>query len=104
MEFQKEKLKQICLLMFFAAILVLAVIYSKVIFQGISLAFRIASPFLVGGVIAFILNLPMNFIEGKLLAKWKGKVAEKLKRTVSMLLSIIFLLLILNLCFLIGSL
>ena len=97
MEFQKEKLKQICLLMFFAAILVLAVIYSKVIFQGISLAFRIASPFLVGGVIAFILNLPMNFIEGKLLAKWKGKVAEKLKRTVSMLLSIIFLLLILNL-------
>ena len=97
MGFSKEKIKQICLLMVLAAVLTLAVIYSNVIFGGISLAFRIASPFLVGGVIAFVLNLPMKFIEGKLLRKWKGKIADKLKRSVSMLLAIIFLVLLINL-------
>lgn len=96
MGFSKEKMKQICLLMTFAAVLVLTVMYSDVIFRAIGLAFSIASPFLIGGVIAFVLNLPMKFIEGKLLAKWKGKVAEKLKRTVSILLSIVFLVLIIN--------
>lgn len=97
MGFSKEKIKQICLLMVLAAVLALAVIYSNVIFGGIGLAFRIASPFLVGGVIAFVLNLPMKFIEGKLLRKWKGKIADKLKRSVSMLLAIIFLVLLINL-------
>ena len=96
MGFSKEKIRQICLLMTFAAVLVLTVMYSDVIFRAIGLAFSIASPFLIGGVIAFVLNLPMKFIEGKLLAKWKGKVAEKLKRTVSILLSIVFLVLIIN--------
>ena len=55
MGFSKEKIKQICLLMVLAAVLTLAVIYSNVIFGGISLAFRIASPILVGGVIAVVL-------------------------------------------------
>ncbi|MBE5882925.1 MAG: AI-2E family transporter [Lachnospiraceae bacterium] len=94
MGFSKEKIKQICLLMAFGALLVLAVIYSDLIFRGIAIAFSIASPFLIGGVIAFVLNLPMKMVEEKLLVKWKGKLAAKLKRPISMLLSIIFVLLI----------
>lgn len=94
MGFSKEKMKQISLLMILAAVLVLAVIYSDVIFKGIGMAFGIAAPFIVGGVIAFILNIPMKSIEEKLLGMWKGKVANRLKRPISMLLAIVFVLLI----------
>ncbi len=96
MGFSKEKIKQICFLMVFAALLVLAVMYSSAIFKGIGLAVSIATPFICGGAIAFVLNLPMKAIEEKLLAKWKGRVANKLKRPVSMLLAIIVLLLIIT--------
>jgi len=94
MGFSKEKIKQICLLMVFAAVLVLAVMYSSAIFKGIGLAVSIASPFIIGGAIAFVLNIPMKSIEEKLLKKWNGKIAKKVKRPVSMLLAIIILLLI----------
>lgn len=94
MGFSKEKIKQISWLMVLAAVLILAIIYSNVIFKGIGMAFGIAAPFIVGGVIAFILNIPMKSIEEKLLGKWKGKVANGLKRPISMLLAIIFVILI----------
>lgn len=94
MGFSKEKIKQICFLMAFAAVLVMAVMYSNLIFRGISLAFSITAPFIYGGVIAFVLNIPMKTIEEKLLKKWRGRLADKLKRPVSMLLAIIFLVLI----------
>ena len=46
-------------------------------------------PFIIGGVIAFILNIPMKGIEDKVLKKWRGKAAAKAKRPISMVLSII---------------
>ena len=49
------------------------------------------SPFIVGGAIAFVLNIPLKAVENKLLKKWKGKLAAKLKRPVSILLSLILL-------------
>ena len=78
MGFSKEKMKQICLLMTFAAVLVLTVMYSDVIFRAIGLAFSIASPFLIGGVIAFVLNLPMKFIEEKLPARYFKRVIRRI--------------------------
>ncbi len=97
MGFNKDKIRQICLLMVFGALLVLAVIYSDLIFRGIALGFSIATPFLIGGIIAFVLNLPMKAIERLIFGKWKGKLATKLKRPVSMLLAIVFVVLIINL-------
>ena len=83
--------------MVFGALLVLAVMYSNLLVGGIALAFDIAKPFIIGGVIAFILNLPMKAIEEKLLKKWQGKTGKKLKRPVSMLLAIILVLVIVTL-------
>lgn len=94
MGFNKEKIKQICMLMVFAALLALTVIYSAQILHGIGLAFGIASPFLIGAAIAFVLNLPMRTIEEKILGKWNGKLAAKLKRPISILFSILFVILI----------
>lgn len=97
MGFHKEKIKQICWLMVFAAVLVLAVVYSSRVFWGIAFAVRIVKPFLYGGVMAFVLNLPMKNIEEKLLGRWKGRSAEKLKRPVSMVLAIVLLVLLVTL-------
>ena len=94
MGYSKEKIKQICGLMVFAAFLVLVVMYSELVVGGIGFLFDIAGPFIVGGVIAFVLNLPMRGIEEKLLGKWRGKFAQKAKRPVSMLLAIIVVFLI----------
>ena len=54
----------------------------------------IIKPFLIGGAIAFILSIPMNFLERKF---------KKLKRPISLLLTfLIFILVILALIFLVG--
>lgn len=94
MGYDKVKIKQIMGLMVLAAVLVLFLVYSKVIFGAVVMVIQILMPFIVGGVIAFILNLPMKVIENRLLGRWKGKVAGKLKRPVSMILSVIFVALI----------
>lgn len=95
MEFSKKKIKQICGLMAFAALLVLTVMHSGIVYTGLVLAFSILKPFLIGGVIAFVLNLPLKMFEEKIFRKWKGKAAGRLKRPVSLLLAITLLILIL---------
>ncbi len=92
MGYDKMKIKQMRSLMVLAALLILVLIYSEQIFSAIGLGAQIFSPFIAGGVIAFILNLPMNLIEKKLFRRWNGKVAGKLKRPVSMVLSLIFVI------------
>ena len=67
MESGREKMRQIRHLLVLAALLVLALIYSREVFRGISFFFRILQPFLWGGAIAFALNIPMKCYEEKLL-------------------------------------
>ena len=52
---------------------------------------KIISPFLIGGIIAFILNIPMRFFENKFTKKKKRK---KITRIISLILSIIIIILI----------
>ena len=94
MGFDKVKIKQICLMILYVALLILVLIYSREVFAGIGFVFSIMMPFIVGGVIAFILNIPMNMIEKKWLKNWKGKNAAKLKRPVSMILAILLVVLV----------
>ncbi len=90
MGFEKEKLKQVRYLILFVAAVVLLIIYSGNVMNGLRLFLGMLSPFIVGGAIAFVLNIPLKAVENKLLKKWKGKLAAKLKRPVSILLSLIF--------------
>lgn len=94
MEFSREKIRQIRRLMILAAVLVLAIIYSDKVFQGLAFLLGIASPFLVGGAMAFVLNIPMKAFEEKVFGRWRGKSAEKIKRPLCLVLSIITLLLV----------
>lgn len=96
MGFDKIKIKQICFLVLYIAVVVLLLIYSDVIFAGLGVGLKILMPFLIGGAMAFILNIPMNAIEKRLFHKWQGKTA-KAKRPISLVMSIVFVLAILTL-------
>ena len=97
MEFSREKLRQIRRLMILAAVLVLAIVYSEQIVYGAGFVFGIAKPFLYGGVIAFVLNIPLRVFERKLFKRSKGKVAGKLKRPVCLILTLVSVLLVVGL-------
>lgn len=82
--------------MMLAAFLILVIIYSEEIFLAVGFFVDILKPFIYGGAIAFVLNIPMKLIEEKLLRRWKGKMAKKLKRPISMVFSIVLIALLLS--------
>jgi predicted PurR-regulated permease PerM len=90
MEFSKDQVKQIRNLLLLAAFLILLLIHSKEIIKGILFLLGILKPFFYGGIIAFVINLPMSALEKKFFHNWK------LKRSVSLLLSILLIALILT--------
>lgn len=94
MEFSREKIRQIRHLMILAAFLIVGIIYSDQVFQGAAFIFSIFSPFLAGGAIAFVLNIPMKGFEEKLLARWKGKGAQRMKRPLCLALAIVSVVLV----------
>lgn len=94
MGFDKVKIRQIRGLILFVALIILLMIYTENVIGGIALLLGMVQPFLVGAAIAFVINLPMRWIETKVLKKWNGKVAKKIKRPVCMLLAVVLLLLI----------
>ena len=79
---------------FLAIVLVLALLLYGERFTGVlGIILGIIKPFILGGAIAYVLSLPMSFIERKLLFFMKGK-RERLKRVFSILLSLIFVALL----------
>lgn len=90
MGFEKEKMKQVRGLILFVALIVLLIMYSGNVLDGVGMFFQILTPFLAGGAIAFVLNIPLRTVENRLLKKWQGKSARKLKRPIAIILSIIF--------------
>ena len=77
---QKNDNKKEIATSFLAIVLVLALLlYGDRITGVLGIILGIIKPFILGGAIAFVLNLPMSFIERKLLFFLKVKV-EKLKR------------------------
>ncbi len=92
--FDKKKLRQIRELIIFVAVICLALLYRAEVIIALGIMINILKPFIYGGVIAFVLNIPMNLIEKGLLGKWKGKKADKLKRPLSIVMSILLVILI----------
>ncbi len=94
--FDRKKLRQIRELIIFTAIIIFVLLYRNEALNAAAMLINILRPFIYGAVIAFVLNIPMNFIEKKLLKKWNTKKADKLKRPVSIVLSILLVLLIIT--------
>ena len=89
MEFSKESVKKIRGLIIFTAIVVLCLWEYNKVFDILAFVFHILFPFILGGAIAFVLNVPMNFVERHLFGSdkvRKSKVLSKMARPVSMLI------------------
>lgn len=76
-------------------ILTVPVILTYLLFNGKSIGnalgtfMAIISPFIIGAALAFVLNMPMNFIENKIFKKWTSKPG--LKRAISLIISLIII-------------
>lgn len=68
---------------------------SGTIFSGLGVFIGICAPFILGGVIAFIMKIPLNFLERKVFDKIKNEKFQKHKRSISIALSFIVIILVL---------
>lgn len=102
MNFSKENIKQIRSLIVFTLLLLIGLWKYEVVLDILGFVWGIISPFILGGTIAFILNVPMNFIQKNLFEKNKyfqtekgKKLRDKLENTVSLVITIFLVISIL---------
>ncbi len=95
MQLDKENIKKIRWLIAFAILLYLGVQNLHIVISTVRVLLGFLFPFIIGFGIAFILNIPMKFIEHHLFGKalkQEKKTAQKLARPVSLVLSICFVI------------
>ena len=69
MELNRANMKKIMLLIAFAVLLWVAVQRIELVMDIIRFLVDVFSPFLAGGAIAFILNLPLRFLDRRILGR-----------------------------------
>ena len=87
--------KEIMLLILFTAIVCLGVLNAEALLAVIKSFIVMLKPFIVGAAIAFVLNLPMKYIE----ENWLKALPEKLrgsKRSIGIILSLLFFALVIS--------
>lgn len=95
MELNKENIRKLRGLILFTILIFVALFNYKILLAGLKLVGNVILPFVLGGAIAFVLNVPMNFIERKLFGKAKKnkkKWAKRLARPLSFILSLCFVI------------
>ena len=95
MELNNENMKKIRHLSVFTALIILCFWKYTIVFQAVKFVIGVVFPFILGGAIAFVFNVPMHFIENRLIQeKWKEKykIVRKTARPVSLVLTIIFVI------------
>ena len=90
-DLSKISVKKIRELIVFTAFLVAALWKFDVMLDVLKEIWSILFPFVLGGVIAFVTNVPMSFLEKKIFTKVKkeNKAVGKLARPISLLLTIV---------------
>ena len=91
MDLSKMSIKKIRELIVFTALLVVALWKFDVVLGVLKTIWDIIFPFVLGGAIAFLTNVPMSFLEKKIFenVKKKNKIARKLERPISLILTIV---------------
>ena len=93
MDLNKENIKKIRGLIVFTALILVAFWQYKAVAGALGILLQIIFPFILGAAIAFILNVPMHFLENKLFKN--SKTDEKKKgwaRLISLILTILFVI------------
>ena len=99
MDLKKKYMKQAMFLIVFTVFTWWLFSNFRLVGKGFTMVLGVLAPFIIGLVIAFILNKPMSFIEEKLFNKggpFSG-INDKYKRTLSFFMTIIIFILIIGL-------
>lgn len=94
LSFKNEVYKKVFLMGLALLFVAYLFLNSKIIFNGFGILLGILAPFMLGGVIAFIMKIPLNFLERKVFDKVKSEKFQKHKRTISIAISFIFIILV----------
>ena len=91
MDLSNLSIKKIRELIVFTALLVVALWKFDVVLGVLKTIGQIIFPFILGGAIVFVINVPMSFLEKKIFenVKKENKAVRKLARPVSLLLTIV---------------
>ena len=91
MDLSNLSIKKIRELIVFTALLVVALWKFDVVLDVLKTIWQIIFPFILGGAIVFVINVPMSFLEKKIFenVKKENKAVKKLARPVSLLLTIV---------------
>ena len=92
MELNQENIRKIKEIILFTAVIIVCLWKYETVLDILFFALNILTPFILGGAIAFVLNVPMNFVQRHLFDEErikKSKVLQKMARPVSMILVLI---------------
>ena len=92
MNLDKDNVKKIRGLILFTVFVLVALWNYELVFDGVVLLWKVIFPFVLGGAIAFLVNIPMNFFERKIFGKAKKKEKNwvvKLARPCSLILTLL---------------
>lgn len=91
MELSRSTIKKLMALIAFAALCLAVCQRLETVGSALSFVLAMLSPFLTGAALAFILNVPMRFVENKLFssAKAQKRISAPLRRGISLLLTFV---------------
>lgn len=102
MKLSKENMKKIMLLIVFTVLILVGVTNVNKVWGVIKVLLNIIFPFILGGAIAFIINMPMRCIEKNLFKRGSEKyqnAVKKIARPISLVLSLVLILAVVGLVF-----
>lgn len=102
MNLNQKNVKKIRGLIIFTGMICLVLMKFDLLIRAVFFLVNIIKPFILGGMIAFVINIPMRFFENKLFHPKKisergRRVLEKVRRPVSLVLAILAVLLVITL-------
>lgn len=95
MELNQENIRKIKEIILFTAVIIVCLWKYETVLDILFFVLNILTPFILGGAISFVLNVPMNFVQRHLFDEErikKSKVLQKMARPVSMILVLIAVL------------
>ena len=96
MNFSKENIKKIMLLIVFTILILVGLQRFDQILNVVGVLWQITFPFVLGAAMAFILNVPMNFLERVFFSRQDGKKA-RFSRAISLVGALLIVILIIYL-------
>lgn len=91
MKIENYTLKKILLIITFTVVLLLGLQHFDAVMDTIKYIIRLFIPFIIGACMAFIINLPVRFLEKKIFPKIHCKLLEQYHRSISITLSLLFI-------------